>query len=201
MKRAMLLAGVAMLLAVPGSASARPSGGDQRNAAKECKSLRGDTQESRAGFAATYPNFGHCVAQHARQEAAERHAAKHHARRECSKRRRALGRRAFGQRYGKGRAGFRGCVARAAKRNKARYDRRDRARIHLIHNAAKWCMRERQRDPAGFEARYGTGAKPGKRGQRRSAFGKCVSQAAKNRPWLVTQPYADPFAPYGDPVT
>jgi hypothetical protein len=62
--------------------------------------------------------------------------------------------------------GFRACV-----REKAAEEAREEQAAHK--NAAKECKAERAEDPEAFENAYGTGPK------KRNAFGKCVSEHAR----------------------
>ena len=71
------------MLALPAGAVAKPTKQDKRNAAKECKLLRGTTDESREAFRASYRNLGACVSEKAREQASERRAAKRSASGDC----------------------------------------------------------------------------------------------------------------------
>ncbi len=55
--RAVMTVIVAALLAVPAGAVAKPTKQDRTNAAKECKALRGTTDESREAFKAKLPQL------------------------------------------------------------------------------------------------------------------------------------------------
>ncbi len=78
-----IAAGLIAVLALPAGAVAKPTKQDKRNAAKECKLLRGTTDESREAFRASYRNFGACVSEKAREQASERRAAKRTASGDC----------------------------------------------------------------------------------------------------------------------
>jgi hypothetical protein len=170
-KRLLVPVALVAALALPGTALAGVTKTDKRNAAKECKAERGDTDASREAFADRYGTnandrnaFGKCVSQKAREEASERRAARRKAKKECK----AKGRR--------GRA-LRRCVARRARKIKAKADRKDRRRSEAAKNAAKECDEERGDTDASREAfaeKYGTNRND------RNAFGKCVSGKARD---------------------
>jgi hypothetical protein len=176
---------LAAALALPPIAAADQNRTDRRNAAKECKAERGSTDATRQAFAERYGTnandrnaFGKCVSQKAREEHAERHAAKRRAQRDCRAEREQIGREAFAQKYGTNRNkrnAFGKCVSAAAKKHAARQDRKDAEEISERKNAAQRCAAERDamgRDA--FEQKYGTNR------NKRNAFGKCVSQAARS---------------------
>jgi len=144
---------MAAALAIPSGAIAKPTKQDRANAAKECKALRGTTDESREAFSALYKNLGACVSEKAREEAAERRAARRSAKKKCHAAKNVDR-----------------CVASKAKKAKEAADREDREDAAEVKNAAKECADER--DSIGdkdFEERYGTNH------NKRNAFGKCVS--------------------------
>jgi len=115
MKRVLMVAIALVALAVPaGTAMAKPSKADKREANKECKALRGTDSATREAFKAEWGNFGKCVSAKAREAKAERKAAK--------------------------------------------------------SNAARDCREERKADKEAFQDKYGTN------GNKKNAFGKCVSQ-------------------------
>lgn len=156
---------MAAALAIPSGAIAKPTKQDRANAAKECKALRGTTDESREAFKAQYRNLGACVSEKAREEAAERRAAKKSAAKDCRAERKADP-DAFAEKY----ANFGKCVSAKAKKAERAEDREDREEIAEAKNAAKECAEER--DAVGdkaFEEAYGTNH------NKRNAFGKCVS--------------------------
>ena len=139
------------VVALPAAAVAKPTKTDKTNAAKECRAERDAMGVE--NFKAQYGNFGKCVSQTAREEAAERKAARRAAKEEC---------RAEGKK-GKG---FGRCVAKEAKTNEAEADAEDAAEL----NAAKTCRAEQEEigDEA-FAEKYGTNR------NKKNAFGKCVS--------------------------
>ncbi len=164
-------------LALPATASAKPTKQDKRNAAKECKLERGTTDASKAAFAEKYRNFGACVSTRAKQEAAERRAARRTAARDC-RAERATDAAAFAGKYGTNaneRNAFGKCVSAKAKQEKADEDREDKQEIADGRNAATDCQTER--DAIGEQAfadKYGTN------GNDKNAFGKCVSANARD---------------------
>lgn len=163
--------GALAALALPGAALAQtaPTTQDQRNAAKECRALRGSTDATREAFRSQYRNFGACVSQKAKQERAQRTKARSDAAKTCK----AL-RASNPEQFGKGpQAKYRNlgaCVSEQAKQNKAQADQQDAEQAAATKNAARTCKALRTSDKAGFAARYGT---------KRNAFGKCVSATAK----------------------
>ena len=189
MIRKSLVVALAITAAVPAAAAAKPSGTDQRNAAKECKAERGTTDASRQAFAEKYGTnandrnaFGKCVSQKAREEQSERKKAKTNASKECKAEREQLGKDAFAQKYGTNknkRNAFGKCVSGKAKKAKAELDEQDQQQIQKVkkQNAAKQCDAERGTTDASREAfaqKYGTGK------NRSNAFGKCVSKLARS---------------------
>jgi hypothetical protein len=157
-------------LAIPAGAEAKPTKQDKANAAKECKALRGTTDESREAFKAKYKNLGACVSEKAREQAAQRRAAKRHAAREC-RTERSEDPAAFAEKYGN----FGKCVSSKAKEKLKATDREDREEIAEAKNAAKECAQERETlGDKEFEDKYGTNH------NKRNAFGKCVSGKEKD---------------------
>jgi hypothetical protein len=159
--------------AIPAGAAAKPAKptkADRTNAAKECKTLRGTTDETHEAFKARYKNLGACVSETAREQAAQRRAAKRHAARDC-RAERNLDPEAFAEKY----RTFGECVSAKAKQGLRESDREDRDQISEDKNAAKECGEER--DSIGekaFADKYGTNA------NKRNAFGKCVSGKSKD---------------------
>ena len=89
--------------------------------------------------------------------------------RECRAERSAMGVENFRNKYGTNRNrrnAFGKCVSQKAKQNKEAADERDRRQL----NAARACRAEQRLDPAAFALKYGN---------RRNAFGRCVSQHAR----------------------
>jgi hypothetical protein len=173
-------------LSLPSAAFGHPpTSGDQKNAAKHCKDMRGTTTESREAFAAEWGTnktksnaYGKCVSFHAKEEHAERHAAKRSASSDCRAERKADPAK-FRADYGTNRNGRNAmgkCVSKKAKQKKAAMDRKDRVDNAEFKNAAKECDAERDTNTAAFNSKYG-----GPEGTNQNdAFGKCVSQKARS---------------------
>jgi hypothetical protein len=180
-RRLLIILGALCVLAVPATtAVAKPSKADKREAQKECRAERGDTDATREAFRAKYRNFGDCVSQKAREAKAERKDAKQNAARECREERgdTAESREAFRAKYGTNankRNAFGKCVSQKAKAERAEQDAEDAEQAGARKNAAEECDAERGDTPESrkaFEDKYGTNA------NKRNAFGKCVSQHA-----------------------
>ena len=155
-----------------GTAAAKTTKADKREAQKECRALRGDDAATREAFKAEFKNFGQCVSQKAREAKAERKAAKRNAARDCRDERTADA-AAFKEKYGtngnKSNA-FGKCVSQTAKAKRAEQDEDDAAQAEEQTNAAHACATERDADRKAFEDTYGTNH------NKKNAFGKCVSQ-------------------------
>jgi hypothetical protein len=104
MKKITLVAGLALILVVPAVSVAKPTPdrGDKRAAAKECKTLRGQTDATREAFRTQFRTFGACVKAHAADEAKEEQSAHKNASQECREERgnTADSRAAFNEKYG-----------------------------------------------------------------------------------------------------
>lgn len=179
MRRLFIIAGALAVLAVPATtAVAKPTKADKREAQRECRDERGTTDATREAFDAKYRNFGACVSQNAREAKAERKAARTNAARECREERGDTdeSREAFRARYGtnaNGRNAFGKCVSEKAKAERAEQDEEDAEEAEERKSAAEECDAERgdtQETRKAFEDKYGTN------GNKRNAFGKCVSQ-------------------------
>jgi hypothetical protein len=154
----MIVTAVAVLAAPATASAAKPSKADRREAQKECRDLRGTTEASHEAFKAEYRNFGACVSEKAREAKAERKAARRAAKKACRDDERA------------------GCVKAEAKAQRAEQDAADAQEAEEQTNAAQACDEERGETPESeeaFEDKYGTNA------NKKNAFGKCVSQKAK----------------------
>jgi hypothetical protein len=167
-------------LAVPATAVAKPTQNDRRNAAQECREERGDTAAEREAFRQFYGTnknkrnaFGKCVSRRAKDEESERRSARSNAVKECREEHpRGQGKPEQGQANAFGK-----CVSEKAKQKQAEADRRDQEQIERRHNAAKECDEERgetAESRQAFAEQYGTNR------NNRNAFGKCVSQHARN---------------------
>ena len=152
-----LLAALAVLAAPATASAAKPSKADRREAQKECRELRGTTEASHEAFKAEYRTFGACVSEKARAPKAERKAARRAAKKAC---------RGEGAR----------CVKAETKAKQAEQDAEDAEDAEEQRNAAQACDEERGDTPESEEAfkdKYGTNA------NKKNAFGKCVSQKAR----------------------
>jgi hypothetical protein len=182
MRRLLIIIGAFALLAAPAAAVAKPSKADKREAQKECRAERGTTDATREAFKAKYRNFGDCVSQKAREAKAERKQAKKNAAQECREERgdTEASREAFRAEYGtnaNGRNAFGKCVSQKAKAKRAEQDAEDAEEAEERTNAAEECDAERGETPESrkaFEDKYGTN------GNKRNAFGKCVSEKARD---------------------
>ena len=177
MKKITLVAGLALILVVPAVSVAKPAPdkGDKRAAKAECKTLRGQTDATREAFRTQFRNFAACVKAHAADEAQEEQSAHTNASRECRTERGTTDetRDAFNEKYGTNgnkKNAFGKCVSQKAKAKEKAADAEDQQEATEFKNAAKECddMRDNQADT--FAAQYGTA---------KNAFGKCVSQKAK----------------------
>jgi hypothetical protein len=186
MHKTFALAGVLGTLALPAIAQAddSPSGADRANASAQCRSERGATAATREAFAARYGTnenrsnaFGKCVSAKSREEAKERAEAESSASGVCRTERGTTPetKAAFDEKYGTNgnKNAFGKCVSQAAKAAKQEADDNDADAIADRKAAAKQCAQERGTTAASREAfakKYGTN------GNRRNAFGKCVSK-------------------------
>jgi hypothetical protein len=169
MRRVLIITAAALVAfaALAGTAAAKTSKADKREAQKECRALRGDTDASREAFKALFSNFGKCVSEKAREAKAERKAAKRNAAKDC----RALREEdaaAFKEEF----RNFGKCVSQMAKAKREEQDEEDAAEAEEQTNAAQECATEREADRKAFEDKYGTNH------NKRNAFGKCVSGKA-----------------------
>jgi hypothetical protein len=188
LRKTTLALGLLAALALPAAATAQPpSKADKRHAAKDCKEER---EASRDAFKEQYGTnankrnaFGKCVSIKARQRKAERKAARSNAARECRAEREEIGADAFREQYGTNRNkrnAFGKCVSSKAKDDLAGEEEtpgKDEEEETAPKNAAQTCAAER--DAMGEEAfaeTYGTN------GNKRNAFGKCVSSKASGSP-------------------
>ncbi len=177
MKKITLVAGLALTLVLPTVAVAKPTpdSADKRAAQAECKALRGTTAATREAFRALQKSFVACVRAKSAEEAKEEQAAHTNAAKEC-KTERSADAQAFNEKYGTNankRNAFGKCVSQTAKEKEAAADSEDKQDATAQKNAAKECATERDADAAAFREKYGTNA------NKRNAFGKCVSQTAR----------------------
>jgi hypothetical protein len=180
MKRLLIVTGALAVLALPVSTAtaAKPTRADKREAQKECRALRGETDATREAFKAQFKNFGACVSAKAKEAKAERKAARRNASQECREERgdTDASREAFREKYGTNankRNAFGKCVSQKAKAKRAEQDKEDAAEAEETKNAAQECDDERGDTPQSEKA---FGEKYGTNHNDHDAFGKCVSQ-------------------------
>jgi hypothetical protein len=169
------LIALALVVALPTTASAKHPKPLVKNAAKYCKSLRDDlgSEVFRQTYGGAGNAFGKCVSQRVHELRDARRAARQSCRDE--------GRKAFKQ-----------CVRETLATEVADDD-------DGVLNAAKVCAAERQTDPAAFTEKYGTNH------NKRNAFGKCVSSHSDDEDEPETEPgtgdttVADPGTDNGKP--
>jgi hypothetical protein len=183
MKKITLVAGLALILVLPAVSVAKPTpdSGDKRAAVKECKTLRGHSDATREGFRTLFRTFSACVKSHAADEAKEEQSAHTNASRECRTERGDTDetRAAFNEKYGTNankKNAFGKCVSQKAREKEEAADAEDRQEATESKNAAKECDSERgdtEESRTAFNEKYGTNA------NKKNAFGKCVSQKAR----------------------
>jgi hypothetical protein len=177
MKKLTVSIGLAVVLAFPAGAVAKPNpdNADKRAAKAECKTLRGNTAATREAFRTMHRSFAACVRKTAVEEAKEEQTAHTNAAKECKAERQADA-QAFADKYGttaNKRNAFGKCVSTKAKAKEAAADEQDQQEATAFKNAAKECDAERDADAEAFANKYGTNA------NKRNAFGKCVSSKAR----------------------
>ena len=161
--RKLVFAAAVALLVVPNAAAGPPTKQDRQNAAQTCRAMRAANAELFRQTWGTNRNksnaFGKCVSRMTREE----HQNRHNAQASCRAEREA-DRAAFEAKY----RNFGQCVSQQ-RREESREDRRQ------IMNAAKACKAEREAGEEAFRTKYGTNEND------RNAFGKCVSQKAREQ--------------------
>jgi hypothetical protein len=179
MKSKLVTIGLAVALAVPAAATAKPNETEKSAANRQCKAERGHSPATREAFNARYLSFAHCARRNAAEEENESDAAHKNAAKQCKAERSDPGFAAahegktFEQFYGtnkNGKNAYGKCVSKKAKEQKADMDTVDQQEVGEFKNAAKKCAAER--DEIGvkpFAARYGTNH------NKHNAFGKCVA--------------------------
>ena len=179
MKKITLVIGLVLALVAPSAAGAKPvpDKGDKRAAKQECKALRGHSKATREAFRTQYRSFAACVRDKAAEEAQEEQTAHRNAARDCRSERETLGKETFVEKYGTNankRNAFGKCVSQKARAMEAEADEQDQEEAADFKNAAKECAAERKTlGVDAFGEEYGTNA------NKRNAFGKCVSQHAR----------------------
>ena len=164
MKKITLVTGLVFALVLPTTAGATPSPdrGDKRAAMTECKTLRGQSAATREAFRALQRSFVACVKAKAAEEAQEEQSAHKNAAKECKAE--GLRGRAFGK-----------CVSEKARAKEHGADEQDQEDATAQKNAAKECAAEREsKGEEAFGLEYGT-----ENSNRKNAFGKCVSEKAR----------------------
>jgi hypothetical protein len=177
MKKITVAIGLTLALALPAGAVAKPhpDQADKRAAKAECKTLRGSTAATREAFRTQFSSFAACVRKTAVEEAQEEQTAHKNAAQECKAERQADP-QAFADKYGTNankRNAYGKCVSQKAKEKEAEADQEDQQEAAEFKNAAKECAAEREADAEAFADKYGTNA------NKRNAFGKCVSNKAR----------------------
>ena len=184
-----IVIGLVAALVLPAGAVAKPTKSDQRNAARECKALRGSTDATREAFRASFKSMGSCVAQKAKEEATERRVAKVNAAKECKAEMAdpnfasTHSNKTFADFYGTNdndKNAFGKCVSTKAHEKKADEDAKDQQAVNGFKNAAKAC--DAERDDSNFASTHSNKTFAdfyGTNDNDRNAFGKCVSSKAR----------------------
>jgi hypothetical protein len=167
MNKLIITATLSAALVAPAAASAQaPAPADFKNAAKYCKELRKASGANFASMFGTRKNaYGKCVSQTAKQTAREDEAQRKEARAQAVEECRAVKTKGSKNAFDK-------CVSEKAKAKKAAADKEDEAQQDDRVNAAQTCKAAKMADAGKFGRDFGT---------RKNAFGKCVSQTAKQR--------------------
>jgi hypothetical protein len=173
MRKLAILGALAMMV----TPTAALAGTAKSDAQKQCRAER--TAMGTQTFRDTYGTnknkknaFGKCVSHRTSQNKATEKTAQKNAAKDC-KAERAADPAAFQQKYGKNgnkKNAFGKCVSQNAK---AKTKQAEQNQVQAEEDAAKQCKDERAADPAAFQQKYG------KNGNKKNAFGKCVSQKAK----------------------
>jgi hypothetical protein len=183
----------AAALAHPGRGSGRSQGARERTkstsatstrsarsqAEKQCRQERAtlgkDTFDKTYGTNRNGRNaFGKCVSRRTRQDEASNERAEKSAVQTCRSERSADP-AAFRAKYGtneNGRNAFGKCVSEHARSSS---EQTESSEVNGEENAAEQCRSEQSSDPTAFRAKYGTNENG------RNAFGKCVSQKARQQ--------------------
>src|SRR5215211_523418 len=128
MRRFVMVTVALAAFALPaGTAAAKTSKADKREAKQECRALRGDDAATREAFKAEWGNLGRCINAKAKEAKAERKAAKRNAVRDCRDERGGTEESiaAFREKYGTNgnkRNAFGKCVSQTAKANREEQD-------------------------------------------------------------------------------
>jgi hypothetical protein len=180
MRKFLCITCTAAALVAPAAASASSDGSQaHKDAVKTCKELR--KAAGKANFASTYgkKGLGRCIKQESKENRGESRQANEQAQQnaasEC-KAERDADPAAFTTKYGSGKKGknaYGKCVSQHAQQHEQEAAAAQEQAGQDQVSAARECRAERQADPAAFAAKYGTN------GNKRDAFGKCVSTKAK----------------------
>ena len=164
MKKLLLAAAVSVAVIAPATAFGQePTPTETKNAANYCKELR--SEAGGKNFVSMYGTkknaYGKCVSKTAKKDAAENDAQAEAAKTNAAKECKAQGLK--GREYGK-------CVSTMAKAKKAAADKEDEAQEDDRINAAQSCKAAKKADAKAFGTKWG---------DKKNAFGKCVSATAK----------------------
>jgi hypothetical protein len=183
MKKLLGLACVAALTFAPAASAADKKENSQahKDAVKTCKELR--KAAGKQAFRQMYGKngIGHCVKQETRENAAEQEQAEETAQKNASqecKAEREADAAAFQETYGTNgskKNAFGKCVSQKAKAEREEQEEENAQEDEAQVNAAQQCREERNADREAFQDKYGTNA------NKRNAFGKCVSQTAREQ--------------------
>jgi hypothetical protein len=172
MKTMLAVTGLAVVLALPTGAVAKPDQSEKDAAKEQCQDERGNTKATRKAFQAKYDGFADCVGKKAAEEEAENEEAQKNAAQEC-KAERSADPTGFKETYGTNKNdnnAFGKCVSGKASQKKAEMDAADAQEVAETKKAAKECATERKGlGKEAFREKYGTNKND------RNAFGKCVS--------------------------
>jgi hypothetical protein len=194
MKKILTIACTAAALAAP--ALAQGSTDPATNASKFCKQLaassggkHSETFAAAVRMMTTASNvtaknaFGKCVSAKTRENKTETakaaKAAHTNAAKDCKAEQAdpnfaaGHGGQTFAQVYGSGNNAYGKCVSQKAKAQEQEAAAQEQSEDHNTVNAAKACKTERSQGVDAFNTKYG------RNGNKRNAFGKCVSQTAK----------------------
>jgi hypothetical protein len=179
MKKTTVVIAITAGLLVPAGATGKSDDADRRAAKAECKTERGKSGATREAFTARYASVSRCVTRTTAEEASEETKARKNAAHEC-KAERAADREAFAEEYGTNankKNAFGKCVSSKAKAEEKEMDEADAEEATERKHAARECAAEREEiGREAFAEEYGTNA------NKKNAFGKCVSKAARENP-------------------
>jgi hypothetical protein len=173
-KKLIGVACAAAMIVAPGAAMAKQGNGQaHQDAVKTCKELR--KAAGKKGFADLYgkKGLGRCIKQETKENSAEQQqagdTAAKNAAKEC-KAEQSADAATFASTYGNGHNAYGKCVSQKAKADQQEQEQENAQADDDQVGAARQCKDERKADSAAFADKYGTN------GNKRNAFGKCVSQ-------------------------